>query len=157
MRLIVAVFQLHFSYIFKNNNINITVYKTLTFILCFFFLFSTDPSWGLLWARWIGLPHGGSNHQVRAIQTINKNSASPTVPAKTFLMHISLLCFCVCSKFSHQNIVRCIGVSLQAMPRFILLELMAGGDLKTFLRETRPRLVRHTAHCTQVHIILSFF
>lgn len=26
------------------------------------------------------------------------------------------------------------------MPRFILLELMAGGDLKTFLRETRPRL-----------------
>lgn len=28
------------------------------------------------------------------------------------------------------------------MPRFILLELMAGGDLKTFLRETRPRLVR---------------
>lgn len=45
------------------------------------------------------------------------------------------------SKFSHQNIVRCVGVSLQAMPRFILLELMAGGDLKTFLRETRPRLV----------------
>lgn len=50
-----------------------------------------------------------------------------------------------CSKFSHQNIVRCVGVSLQAMPRFILLELMAGGDLKTFLRETRPRLVRHMA------------
>ncbi|XP_051804129.1 ALK tyrosine kinase receptor isoform X1 [Acanthochromis polyacanthus] len=46
----------------------------------------------------------------------------------------------IISKFSHQNIVRCIGVSLQAMPRFILLELMAGGDLKTFLRETRPRL-----------------
>uniref|UniRef100_A0A3B3DBN6 ALK receptor tyrosine kinase n=1 Tax=Oryzias melastigma TaxID=30732 RepID=A0A3B3DBN6_ORYME len=47
----------------------------------------------------------------------------------------------IISKFSHQNIVRCIGVCLQAMPRFILLELMAGGDLKTFLRETRPRLV----------------
>ncbi|XP_023208277.1 ALK tyrosine kinase receptor isoform X2 [Xiphophorus maculatus] len=46
----------------------------------------------------------------------------------------------IISKFNHQNIVRCIGVSLQAMPRFILLELMAGGDLKTFLRETRPRL-----------------
>ncbi|XP_047467346.1 ALK tyrosine kinase receptor isoform X2 [Mugil cephalus] len=46
----------------------------------------------------------------------------------------------IISKFSHQNIVRCIGVSLQAMPRFILLELMTGGDLKTFLRETRPRL-----------------
>ncbi|KAM9354884.1 ALK tyrosine kinase receptor [Pholidichthys leucotaenia] len=46
----------------------------------------------------------------------------------------------IISKFSHQNIVRCIGVSLQASPRFILLELMAGGDLKTFLRETRPRM-----------------
>uniref|UniRef100_A0A669PCP0 Tyrosine-protein kinase receptor n=1 Tax=Phasianus colchicus TaxID=9054 RepID=A0A669PCP0_PHACC len=45
----------------------------------------------------------------------------------------------IISKFNHQNIVRCIGVSLQALPRFILLELMAGGDLKSFLRETRPR------------------
>uniref|UniRef100_A0A8C3UBP7 Tyrosine-protein kinase receptor n=1 Tax=Catharus ustulatus TaxID=91951 RepID=A0A8C3UBP7_CATUS len=43
----------------------------------------------------------------------------------------------IISKFNHQNIVRCIGVSLQALPRFILLELMAGGDLKSFLRETR--------------------
>ncbi|XP_075060482.1 ALK tyrosine kinase receptor [Mixophyes fleayi] len=46
----------------------------------------------------------------------------------------------IIGKFSHQNIVHCIGVSLQALPRFILLELMAGGDLKSFLRETRPRL-----------------
>ncbi|XP_031435669.2 ALK tyrosine kinase receptor [Clupea harengus] len=46
----------------------------------------------------------------------------------------------IISKFSHQNIVRCVGVSLQALPRFILLELMGGGDLKSFLRETRPRL-----------------
>lgn len=50
----------------------------------------------------------------------------------------------LCSKFNHQNIVRCIGVSLQALPRFILLELMAGGDLKSFLRETRPRPVSET-------------
>ncbi|XP_067901353.1 ALK tyrosine kinase receptor-like isoform X1 [Heterodontus francisci] len=45
----------------------------------------------------------------------------------------------IISKFSHQNIVRCIGVSLQALPRFILLELMAGGDMKSFLREYRPK------------------
>ncbi|KAJ8288551.1 hypothetical protein COCON_G00012100 [Conger conger] len=44
------------------------------------------------------------------------------------------------SKFSHQNIVRCIGVSLQILPRFILLELMTGGDLKSFLRQNRPRV-----------------
>nr|DBA27344.1 TPA: hypothetical protein GDO54_011503 [Pyxicephalus adspersus] len=46
----------------------------------------------------------------------------------------------IISKFNHQNIVRCIGVSVQAVPRFILLELMTGGDLKSFLRQTRPRL-----------------
>ncbi|XP_077341503.1 ALK tyrosine kinase receptor-like [Lithobates pipiens] len=46
----------------------------------------------------------------------------------------------IISKFNHQNIVRCIGVSLQALPRFILLELMTGGDLKSFLRQTRPRV-----------------
>uniref|UniRef100_A0A3Q3PYZ0 Tyrosine-protein kinase receptor n=1 Tax=Monopterus albus TaxID=43700 RepID=A0A3Q3PYZ0_MONAL len=58
----------------------------------------------------------------------------------------------IISKFSHQNIVRCIGVSLQAMPRFILLELMAGGDLKTFLRETRPRL-EHPSSLTIVDLL----
>lgn len=79
------------------------------------------------------------------VKMTNKlNSIWRTVPTKPFLSTSSLLCLCPCSKFSHQNIVRCIGVSLQAMPRFILLELMAGGDLKSFLRETRPRLVRHT-------------
>lgn len=46
------------------------------------------------------------------------------------------------SKFSHENIVRCIGVSLNILPRFILLELMTGGDMKTFLRQNRPRAVR---------------
>nr|XP_055027983.1 tyrosine-protein kinase receptor [Misgurnus anguillicaudatus] len=45
----------------------------------------------------------------------------------------------IMSKFNHQNIVRCIGVSLQILPRFILLELMTGGDLKSFLRLNRPR------------------
>ncbi|XP_024910865.1 ALK tyrosine kinase receptor [Cynoglossus semilaevis] len=58
----------------------------------------------------------------------------------------------IISKFSHQNIVRCVGVSLQAMPRFILLELMAGGDLKTFLRETRPRL-EHPSSLTMVDLL----
>lgn len=61
----------------------------------------------------------------------------PLLPTFTEFGLSSLLC----SKFNHQNIVRCIGVSLQALPRFILLELMAGGDLKSFLRETRPRPV----------------
>ncbi|XP_055571707.1 leukocyte tyrosine kinase receptor [Falco biarmicus] len=46
----------------------------------------------------------------------------------------------IISKFNHQNIVQCVGVSLQTLPRFILLELMAGGDMKSFLRQNRPRV-----------------
>ncbi|XP_048340132.1 leukocyte tyrosine kinase receptor isoform X2 [Sphaerodactylus townsendi] len=46
----------------------------------------------------------------------------------------------IISRFSHQNIVQCIGVSLQTLPRFILLELMTGGDMKSFLRQNRPRV-----------------
>ncbi|KAM8834221.1 tyrosine-protein kinase receptor isoform 1-T1 [Synchiropus picturatus] len=45
----------------------------------------------------------------------------------------------IMSKFSHENIVRCIGVSLNILPRFILLELMTGGDMKSFLRQNRPQ------------------
>ncbi|XP_033991228.1 ALK tyrosine kinase receptor [Trematomus bernacchii] len=58
----------------------------------------------------------------------------------------------IISKFSHQNIVRCVGVSLQTMPRFILLELMTGGDLKSFLRETRPRL-EHPSSLSMVDLL----
>ncbi|XP_043929384.1 leukocyte tyrosine kinase receptor [Protopterus annectens] len=46
----------------------------------------------------------------------------------------------IISKFNHDNIVRCIGVSLHTLPRFILLELMAGGDMKSFLRLNRPKV-----------------
>ncbi|XP_077477591.1 tyrosine-protein kinase receptor [Stigmatopora argus] len=45
----------------------------------------------------------------------------------------------IMSKFNHENIVRCIGVSLNILPRFILLELMTGGDMKSFLRQNRPQ------------------
>lgn len=48
----------------------------------------------------------------------------------------------IMSKFNHPNIVHFIGVSFDKHPRFILLELLAGGDLKNFLRESRPRTVR---------------
>ncbi|XP_067469880.1 tyrosine-protein kinase receptor [Thunnus thynnus] len=51
----------------------------------------------------------------------------------------------IMSKFSHENIVRCIGVSLNILPRFILLELMTGGDMKSFLRQNRPRAGQATS------------
>ncbi|XP_034351254.1 leukocyte tyrosine kinase receptor isoform X2 [Arvicanthis niloticus] len=44
----------------------------------------------------------------------------------------------IISKFSHQNIVRCVGLSFRVAPRLILLELMSGGDMKSFLRHSRP-------------------
>ncbi|GLG92594.1 Protein sevenless [Gryllus bimaculatus] len=45
----------------------------------------------------------------------------------------------IMSKFNHPNIVHFIGVCFDKHPRFIVLELLAGGDLKTFLRESRPK------------------
>lgn len=47
----------------------------------------------------------------------------------------------IMSKFNHPNIVHFIGVSFEKHPRYIILELLAGGDLKNFLREERPRPV----------------
>uniref|UniRef100_A0A8C6QLL7 Tyrosine-protein kinase receptor n=1 Tax=Nannospalax galili TaxID=1026970 RepID=A0A8C6QLL7_NANGA len=94
-----------------------------------------------------GLGHGAFGEVYEGQVSGTPNDPSPLqVAVKTlpevcseqdeldFLMEALII-----SKFNHQNIVRCIGVSLQALPRFILLELMAGGDLKSFLRETRPR------------------
>ncbi|CAH1792545.1 unnamed protein product [Owenia fusiformis] len=48
----------------------------------------------------------------------------------------------IMSKFQHKNIVRFIGVCFEKHPRFIILELLEGNDMKTFLRESRPKLDR---------------
>jgi anaplastic lymphoma kinase len=55
---------------------------------------------------------------------------------KDFLMEALIM-----SKFNHPNIVHFIGVCFEKHPHFIVLELLAGGDLKEFLRESRPKLV----------------
>lgn len=46
------------------------------------------------------------------------------------------------SKFSHQNIVSCVELNLWAAPHLILLELMSGADMKTFLRYSQLHLIR---------------
>uniref|UniRef100_G1SEQ3 Tyrosine-protein kinase receptor n=1 Tax=Oryctolagus cuniculus TaxID=9986 RepID=G1SEQ3_RABIT len=73
-----------------------------------------------------GMPNDPSPLQV-AVKTLPEVCSEQD--ELDFLMEALII-----SKFNHQNIVRCIGVSLQALPRFILLELMAGGDLKSFPR-----------------------
>ncbi|XP_074983146.1 ALK tyrosine kinase receptor isoform X1 [Caretta caretta] len=92
----------------------------------------------------VGIPSDPSPLQV-AVKTLPEMCSEQD--ELDFLME-ALIIRCVNkSKFNHQNIVRCVGVSLQALPRFILLELMAGGDLKSFLRETRPRPSQPSSLC----------
>ncbi|XP_046900732.1 ALK tyrosine kinase receptor [Hypomesus transpacificus] len=92
----------------------------------------------------VGIPGEPSPMQV-AVKTLPEVCSEQD--ELDFLMEALII-----SKFSHQNIVCCIGVSLQALPRFILLELMAGGDLKSFLRETRPRL-EHPSSLSMVDLL----
>lgn len=60
----------------------------------------------------------------------------------------------IMAKFRHPNIVHLIGVCFERHPRFIVLELLAGGDLKNFLREGRhkaerpsPLIIRDLVYC----------
>ncbi|XP_008585798.1 PREDICTED: leukocyte tyrosine kinase receptor [Galeopterus variegatus] len=80
----------------------------------------------------IGLPGDSSPLQV-AIKTLPELCSCQD--ELDFLMEALII-----SKFSHENIVRCVGLSLRAAPRLILLELMSGGDMKSFLRHSRPHL-----------------
>ncbi|XP_066597119.1 leukocyte tyrosine kinase receptor [Prorops nasuta] len=62
----------------------------------------------------------------------------------------------IMSKFNHPNIVRFIGVSFDKHPRYIVLELLAGGDLKNFLREERPRPDRPTTLTMQDLVMCAY-
>ncbi|XP_051176144.1 leukocyte tyrosine kinase receptor-like [Leptopilina boulardi] len=62
----------------------------------------------------------------------------------------------IMSKFNHPNIVHFIGVSFDKHPRYIILELLAGGDLKNFLREERPRPDRSTTLSMQDLIMCAY-
>ncbi|XP_042543521.1 leukocyte tyrosine kinase receptor [Dipodomys spectabilis] len=79
-----------------------------------------------------GLPGDSSPLQV-AIKTLPELCSRQD--ELDFLMEALII-----SKFSHKNIVRCVGLSFRAAPRLILLELMSGGDMKSFLRQSRPHL-----------------
>lgn len=76
-----------------------------------------------------------------AVKTLPEYSANNQAEID-FLMEALIM-----SKFKHRNIVRFIGVCFEKMPRFIVLELLSGGDLKTFLRENRSSATRQTTLC----------
>lgn len=69
-----------------------------------------------------------------AVKTIPSSSRPQT--EADFMMEALIM-----SKFNHPNIVHFIGVSFDKNPKYIVLELLAGGNLKNFLREERPRAV----------------
>ncbi|XP_034171879.1 anaplastic lymphoma kinase isoform X1 [Osmia lignaria lignaria] len=73
-----------------------------------------------------------------AVKTIPCSSRPET--EADFMMEALIM-----SKFNHPNIVHFIGVSFDKNPKYIVLELLAGGNLKNFLREERPRADRSTS------------
>lgn len=48
----------------------------------------------------------------------------------------------IMSQFKHPNIVKFIGITFEKNYRFIVTELLSGGDMKEFLRKNRPSVVR---------------
>ncbi|KRT83614.1 protein kinase, partial [Oryctes borbonicus] len=86
-------------------------------------------------------------YRQRSQDTVEMPVAVKTLPEMStnqaemdFLMEALIM-----SKFNHPNIVHFIGVCFDKHPRFIVLELLAGGDLKNFLRESRPKPERSSA------------
>lgn len=45
------------------------------------------------------------------------------------------------SNFRHPHILQLLGVCLDNDPHFIIMELMEGGDLLSYLRSSRPLMV----------------
>ncbi|XP_069194978.1 ALK tyrosine kinase receptor-like [Procambarus clarkii] len=80
---------------------------------------------------------GDSVEMPVAVKTLPEMSSNQA--EMDFLMEALIM-----SKFAHPNIVHFIGVCFDKLPRFIVLELLSGGDLKSFLREARPKPVSAT-------------
>lgn len=62
-----------------------------------------------------------------------------------------LLCHPTCfflpfSKFNHPNILKQLGVFLLNELQYLILELMEGGDLLTYLRKARMTMVGNGVH-----------
>lgn len=58
----------------------------------------------------------------------------------------------IMSQFNHPNIVKFVGITFEKNYRFIVTELLSGGDLKEFLRKNRPSVV-----CIQFEVELNSY
>lgn len=59
----------------------------------------------------------------------------------------------IMSQFKHPNIVKFIGITFEKNYRFIVTELLSGGDLKEFLRKNRPSVVRFYSFFVYLSVI----
>jgi len=71
---------------------------------------------------------------IACVQTLHKNASE--FEKEEFLKEALLM-----SNFKHEHILQMLGVCLNNDPQFIILELMEGGDLLSFLRSSRPTVV----------------
>ncbi|XP_063080009.1 proto-oncogene tyrosine-protein kinase ROS [Engraulis encrasicolus] len=66
-----------------------------------------------------------------AVKTLKKGATDDE--KSDFLKEAHLM-----SQFAHPNILRLVGVCLLNEPQYLILELMEGGDLRSYLMEARP-------------------
>ncbi|KAK4016061.1 hypothetical protein OUZ56_031022 [Daphnia magna] len=95
------------------------------------------------------LPGSNQYHTKVAVKTLRKGATDQE--KGEFLKEAILM-----SQFKHKHILRLLGVCLDADPSFILLELMEGGDLLSFLRNNRPSLREppaNSATCCQLGLL----
>nr|XP_022323809.1 uncharacterized protein LOC111124864 isoform X1 [Crassostrea virginica] len=79
----------------------------------------------------LGRERKGNNTDI-AVKRLSKSADQQS--QDKFLLEALIL-----FKFQHKNIVKCLGISSSNGGYMILLELMLGGDLKTFLRNTKDK------------------
>eukprot|EP00105_Crassostrea_gigas_P022673 XP_011442275.1 PREDICTED: ALK tyrosine kinase receptor-like [Crassostrea gigas] len=79
----------------------------------------------------LGRERNGNNTDI-AVKRLSKSADEQS--QDKFLLEALIL-----FKFQHKNIVKCLGISSSNGGYMILLELMLGGDLKTFLRNTKDK------------------
>lgn len=73
------------------------------------------------------------------LQTLRKSASDHE--KEEFLKEALLM-----KNFQHENILRLLGVCLDNDPQFIIMELMEGGDLLSFLRYCRATAVSKMIH-----------
>ena len=78
------------------------------------------------------------------LQTLHKGATD--TEKEEFLKEALLM-----SNFKHSHILRLLGVCLDNDPQFIILELMEGGDLLSYLRSSRPTSVSIICRLTSIY------